>query len=211
MREVEAKFVTSDPGVFEQILAQRRLGGYELRLRERQLLVTDYFDTDQWHLLRAKSALRVRRKGRSATISMKTLLKRSGAIETREEVEEPLPDGPPSRIELLECPLMNKVRRITGGRPLLLVLTVENNRTLIDLVRGGEKRFEMVLDDVEFVGAWEQRRHYEIEIECCSGDQYELEAFIGMLGAGFPLEPSNLSKFERGLRLTRNWPVNLNW
>ena len=211
MKEVEAKFITSDPAVFDRILAHQRLGGYELRFRERQLLVTDYLDTDHWDLLKAKWALRLRRCGRDCTICLKTLCKRNGMIDVRDEVEEPLPDGYPPRIEDLSCNLMNRVRKVAGRRPMLVVLTVETNRTLVDLLRAGDKRFEMVLDDVEFVGARDQRRHYEVEVECRTGDQFELEALLGILGSGFELAPSRESKFERGLRLTRSWPSGVKW
>jgi len=211
MKEIEAKFVAADPSVFDQILAHEKLGGYELKFRERQLLVTDYFDTECWDLLRSRSVLRLRRAGRDCKIGLKTLVKRSGAIQTREEIEEDLADGYPQKIDCLESPVMDRVRRITAPHPLLLVLTVENNRTIVEMLRGGECRFEMVLDDVEFVGARDQRRHFEVEIESKGGDQYELESLLGILGSGFPLEPSVESKFERGLRLTRIWPVGVQW
>ena len=211
MKEIEARFITFDPTVFDRLLAQPRLGGYEVRFKERQLLVTDYFDTERWDLLKAKSVLRLRRCGRDCTIGVKTLNRRSGNIEVRDETEEPLPDGYPPKVDSIECSLMDRVRKLTAERPLLLVLTVENNRTVLELIRGGHKRFDMVLDDVEFVGARDQRRHYEVEIECSGGDHYELEALLGILGSGFPLEPSLESKFERGLRLTRAWPASIKW
>jgi len=211
MKEIEARFVTTDPSVFDRILAHQRLGGYELAFKERQLLVTDYFDTDKWDLLKAKSVFRLRRLGRDCTVGLKTLNKRSGMIEVRDEFEEPLPDGYPPRIETLSCSLMNRVRKVIADRALLLVLTIETNRTLVELMRRGEKRFQMVLDDVEFVGARDQRRHFEVEIECCTGDQFELEALLGILSSGFELEASAESKFERGLRLTRSWPANVKW
>ena len=211
MKEIEARFTTSDPSVFERILTNQRLGGYEVRFKERQLLVTDYFDTARWDLLKAKSVFRLRRHGRDCAIGLKTLCRRNGLIDTRDEHEEPLPDGYPARIESVSCPIMTRVKKLALDHPLLLVLTIENNRTVLELLRGTDKRFEMVLDDVEFVGARDQRRHYEVEIECCGGDQYELEALLGILGSGFPLEPSLESKFERGLRLTRIWPANIKW
>ncbi|HUS58207.1 MAG TPA: CYTH domain-containing protein [Planctomycetota bacterium] len=211
MKEVEARFITFDPTVFDRILAQPRLGGYEIKFKERQLLVTDYFDTERWDLLKVKSVLRLRRCGRDCTIGLKTLCRRSGMVEVRDEIEEPLPDGYPSKVNAVNCPLMSRVRKNIGERPLLVVLTVENNRTVLELFRGGQKRFDMVLDDVEFVGARDQRRHYEVEIECCGGDEYELEALLGILGSGFPLEPSLETKFERGLRITRIWPANIKW
>jgi len=210
MKEIEARFITSDPAVFDQLLAHQRLGGYEVRFRERQLLVTDYLDTERWDLLKGKSALRLCRRGRECTVCLKTLCKRSGLIDVRDEFEEPLPDGYPVRVDALSCSVMNRVRKMTGDRPLLVVLTIENNRTILDLLRRGEKRFEMVLDDVEFVNACDQRRHFEVEIECCKGDQFELEALLGLIGS-FELEPSRESKFERGLRLTRSWPAGLKW
>ncbi|HUU69715.1 MAG TPA: CYTH domain-containing protein [Planctomycetota bacterium] len=211
MKEIEARFVTSDPSVFDRLLAYQRLGSYEVRFRERQLLVTDYLDTERWDLLKARSALRLCRRGRDCSVCLQTLCKRSGMVEVRDEFEEPLPDGYPARIDTLSCGVMDRVRKLTRERPLLVVLTIENNRTILDLVRGGGKCFEMVLDDVEFVNACDQRRHFEVEIECCTGDQFELEALLGIIGSGFELEQSRESKFERGLRLTRSWPAGLKW
>jgi len=211
MKEVEAKFLAKDPLVFEQVLSHQWLGGYELKFKERQLLVTDYFDTDQWDLLKARSVLRLRRCGRDCTLCLKKFLRQRGLIQVRDECEDALEDGYPKRIDDVQCPTMDKVRRVTEERPLLLVLTVENNRTITELIRNGQKRFEMVLDDVEFVGARDQRRHFEIEVECTTGDEYELDALLGILNSGFELEPSTVSKFERGLRLTRIWPPGVEW
>lgn len=211
MREVEARFIATSPTVFDQIQEYGRLGGYDLIFKERQLLVTNYFDTERWDLLKAKSIVRLRRSGRTCALCLRILSKRKANTKVIEEFEEPLPDGYPEKIDVLDCKVMTRVKKIAPRRHLLVVLTIENNRTVVDLLRGGEPRFRMVLDDVEFVGSRDQRRHFEVEIESTGGDRYELEALLGVLTSGFPLEPSTESKFERGLRLMRAWPVGVEW
>jgi inorganic triphosphatase YgiF len=211
MKGNEARFIASSPAVFDQILEYGRLGGYDLRFRERQLLVTDYFDTDRWDLLKAKSVVCLRRLGRTSMLGFTRLCRRDGTVQVLDESEETLSDVFPRNLDSLDCEIMGEVRRIARQRALLVVLTVENNRAIIDMVRNDEPRFQMVLDDVEFVGARDQRRHFELEIAPPGGDRYELEALLGVLASGFPLEPSPESKFERGLRLMRAWPVGVRW
>jgi len=211
MREVEARFIATSPSVFDRIQQYGRLGGYDLIFKGRQLLVTNYFDTKRWDLLKARSIMSVHRSGRTCTLGFTVLSKRKDRSEVIEDLEEPLPDGYPQKINALDCKVMERVRKIAGGRHLLVVLTIENNRAVIDLLRSGEPRFKMVLDDVEFVGSRDQRRHFEVAIQSTGGDRYELEALLGVLTSGFSLEPSTESKFERGLRLMRAWPVGVKW
>jgi len=211
MRKPDARFVASSPSVFDQIQEYGRLGGYELRLRERQLLVTNYFDTGQWDLLRAKSIMRLRRSHRACTLGLTVLSKRKADAKVIDEIEEPLPDGYPEKINDLDCKIMRRVKKVAEHRQLLVVLTIETNRTVVDMFRGAERRFEMLLDDVEFVGSRDQRRHFEVAIESVGADEYEIEALLGVLASGFCLEPLAESKFECGLRLLRAWPVGVEW
>jgi len=211
MKQPHARFVASSPDVFDQILGYRRLGGYDMNFVERQLVVTDYFDTEQWDLVKAKTVLRVKRIGRTCVLGYQRLSKRPGSSAVLHQAEETLSDMYPRRLAELQCGIMNEIRHIIGNRSLLVVLTVENNRGVVEMTRRGESRFQMVMDDVEFVGSRDQRRHFEVEITCTGADEYELEALLGVLRAGFALEESSETKFERGLRLMRAWPAGVAW
>jgi|GEM_PF-2869238 len=211
MKQAHVRFVASSPAVFDQILGYRRLGGYEINFMERQLVVTDYFDTERWDLLKAKMIVRVKRIGRTCVLGYQRLSKRPGNSDVLHRVEQTLSDVYPKRLAELKCDIMDEVREVIHQHPLLVVLTVENNRGILDMTRLGESRFQMVMDDVEFVGARDQRRHFEVEITCTGADKYELEALLGVLRAGFSLEESAETKFERGLRLMRAWPVGVAW
>jgi len=205
MKEVEAKFLAKDPLVFEQVLSHQWLGGYELKFKERQLLVTDYFDTDQWDLLKARSVLRLRRCGRECTLCMKKFLRQRGVIQAREEYEDVLEEGYPKRIDDVQCATMEKVRKITDSRPLLLVLTVENNRTVTELVRNARSASRWCLTTSN------------LSARATSGGTLKSKwnappaTNTNSMRSGFELEPSTVSKFERGLRLTRIWPPSVEW
>ena len=211
MKQIEARFVVSSSAVFDEIQECGKLGGYELQFKERQLFVTNYYDTEHWDLLKAKTAVKVRRAGRACTLAFNAFCKRNAKIQITEDIEEPLGDGYPEKVDHLDCKIMERVKSITRNRPLLVVLTVENNRTVFEMIRYHQTRFAMVLNDVEFVGSRDQRRHFEMEIESTGGDKYELSTLLSTLTSGLSLEPSAETRFEQGLRLMRAWPVGIKW
>lgn len=211
MKQIDARLVAASPSVFNQIQEQGKLGGYELRSAERQLLVTNFFDTEEWDLLKGKAIMRLRRLGRACTLGLSIVARRKEVTKVIEDLEEPLPDGYPENINAVDGDIMGRIKTISRSRDLLVVLTIESNRTIIGVARNGEPRFEMVLNDVEFVGSRDQRRHFEMEIESTGGDAYELETLLGILTSGFALQASAETRFERGLRLMRAWPVGVKW
>lgn len=211
MKQIDARLVAASPSVFNQIQEHGKLGGHELRFRERQLLVTNFFDTDQWDLLKDKAIMRLRRLGRACTLGLSIVERRKEVTRVVEDMEQPLPDGYPENINAVDGDIMERVKSMSRDRDLLVVLTIENNRTIIEVARDGEPRFQMVLNDVEFVGSRDQRRHFEMEIESTGGDEYELEALLATLTSGFALQASAETRFERGLRLMRAWPVGVKW
>jgi len=211
MRQVDARFAAASPSVFDQIQECKNVGDYELTLRERQLLVTDYFDTEQWDLLRGKAIMQLQRSGRTCALGLSIVSRRKATTRVVEHLEQPLPDGYPEKISAINGKIMGRVKKISRNSDLLVVLTIENNRTIIEMVRSDEPQFEMVFNDVEFVGSRDQRRHFEVEIVSTGGDEYELESLLGILTSNFPLEASTETRFERGLRLMRAWPVGVEW
>ena len=95
--EIEAKFLIRQPEQFEQVLAALSELGYGVSERATETHIDRYFDTSEWSILRAGWAYRCRERRGHQKLTLKSLGSKRGAVFTRAEIEQPLPDGPPSK------------------------------------------------------------------------------------------------------------------
>src|SRR5918999_2056995 len=80
-------------------------------------LTDTYYDTEDWRFYRAGYALRVRREGKGAEATMKSLAPSEGALRRRREISEPL-EGNVKSPKGARGPVGERARRLAGARDL---------------------------------------------------------------------------------------------
>lgn len=201
MVELEAKLLVPDEVTFAALGAIERLGRLAVEPRETQVVEDTYVDTADLRLRRAGFGCRLRVAGDRVTAGLKGMGGVDGDIHERVELEHAL-DGPTvaALLRLAEEP-GPMVRRLAGGEPLrpLFVLRTERQRWRVAGGRGGE--LQMSLDRSRIEATTGETELLEVELELVSGSQALLEQAARELRRRYGLEPSPLSKFERGLAL----------
>ena len=92
MREIEAKFIIRRPGQVDDVLRVLSAKGFSVRDRGTATHVDRYFDTEDWSILAAAWACRVRRRNGEAKLTLKSLHGPDGHVFAREEISQPIPD-----------------------------------------------------------------------------------------------------------------------
>jgi len=156
-------------------------------------LEAQYYDTNDWRLIKAGITLRRRTGGHDEGWH----LKMPAGPHTRREIRVPLGDAdgqvPPQLAEL--------VRAYTRGEPVERVAVISTKRErLILLGSAGESVAELALDDVRARrtgGAATKSRWREVEFELTGGDRKMLDAADELLRRGGLRRAANSAKLER--------------
>ena len=213
--EIEWQFDAPDPDAVERWLATYRTGapgGFDISPARRALLSDRYLDTEEELLRRAGYGLRARRTLTGGAPALEATLKSLGggtAPVRRVEFTEPLDategargldDGAPS-LGRAAGPVGARLRAVTGGRPLRVILDVDTERTTRALRSGGAELAEIAIDRSTLaVPAGPKRRLDRIEVELAVGSAPgAAQGFVHALTDACSLTPSRSSKLEAGL------------
>ena len=90
-------------------------------------LTDTYYDTEDWRFYRAGYALRVRREGKGAEATMKSLAPSEGALRRRREISEPL-EGNVKSPKGARGPVGERARRLAGARDLRPLFEIRTRR-----------------------------------------------------------------------------------
>jgi CHAD domain-containing protein len=223
-QEIEWQFEASDIEPVGNWLEEHpSVSGLEIVPAATKELADTYYDTEDWRLYRAGYALRVRRDGEGAEVTMKSLTPAEDALRRRREISEPLEGG----IETPKGtggPVGERLRRLAGDlHPLFEVRTRRRTfalcpeRTVVepdeivedssgDIRRRGAERDtavgELALDESEFSGNGEtttRLSRVEVEVGSDAGIQDGVGDFIDTLREALGLRPTETSKFRTGL------------
>jgi CHAD domain-containing protein len=197
--EIEAKFTVPDDAAFENLRALDTLGEYRLVSPRDHAVADHYFDTPGRDLLRGGFACRRRvdDSGGPEIVTVKGLDDARGAMHRRPEHEiQVRPDAPPGQWPAGTA--RNIVLEHAGENPLVELLTVNQRRTIRDVMREDRRVAALSLDRIEF-GPGERALELEIEI-ASDADGADLRALTKLLRP-FGLRPPPLSKFERAVAL----------
>lgn len=175
-REIELKFVVAEADL-DAVLAAAPAGADETLT-----LHSVYFDTADGALAAAGTSLRVRDDGRRKVQTMKR-----GKGVAREEHEAEVAGLDASWPELAGLDL----------RPVSQVRVVRRQR----LVRYGGAEIEIAADVGEASANGRSETFSELELELKSGPEAALQELAAELGRQVRMEPSSVSKSERGRRL----------
>jgi CHAD domain-containing protein len=215
--EVEWQFEAADLESVGAWLRQHSSGtGLAVEPEPEEGITDTYYDTGDWSFYRAGYALRVRRVGRDAEATIKSLSPGEGNFRRRREITEPLGDDKPATLGKAPGPVGERARSLLGGqdpRPMFEVRTRRQKFALLleDPAGGPENGAsgeavrigEVVLDSTEIPldGDRESARLSRVEVEAGAGTAPtpELRGFVDEMQHALDLKPASLSKFETGL------------
>ena len=173
--------------------------------------VDTYLDTDDWRILRAGYALRVRHKsGGGAEATLKSLAAAAKGMRQRREMNEDLSvEGDPHNLTqaVFDAPgaVGASVRAVVGihaSRTLRVLFEVRTRRSIYELTCDTQRIGEVDLDDAAFPGgdSAPNGAMQRIEIEVLNADARAIKSFVKRMRKECDLHDAVLSKFEAGLR-----------
>ncbi|MBA3425758.1 MAG: CHAD domain-containing protein [Rubrobacteraceae bacterium] len=203
-QEIEWQFEADDPDRVEEWLKVHASETVSVIAGETRRLSDTYFDTEDWRLYRAGYVLRVRRRGKRAEATMKSLAPAEDGLRRRREVTEPLGDGEPGTLEGGEGPVGGLLKTLRGARELRPLFENRTRRRTFEIQpRDAEApdAGEVALDDCEIrpeAGAEAiSLRRVEVEVP---EESEAVRGFVEALRRDLGLHPASRSKFETGLR-----------
>jgi CHAD domain-containing protein len=199
-RERELKLLAVSPEQLDALARRPYLSALPLRAGDEVEQEDLYVDTEDYRLLRAGISLRRRRRETADRVTLKeipgprdrALLADRREIEEEVETGDALPDLPDAIAAL--------VRPLVGERPLVPLVRLRTRRRKADL--GEPPMAELCLDRVDVLGPDGEAlvaRFCEVEVEDHGLPEAALSAIGDELTLVHGLQPSGLSKFERGL------------
>ncbi len=207
--EVEAKLALPDPSRMVSLARLREIGPYRIVPRDTVRLFSVYWDTDDLALTRHGGALRTRRERGHWELTAKWQNRVSNGLHRRAEVTVPLPGRPAAPLVLPTGVLRDYLSAILAGRSLRPILTSDIRRQRLHVERVGAADrdgavAELDLDRVRLAGpdrGKERIVYCEVEIEKQNGRVSDVSLLSELLVQKFSLEPSPVTKFERGMRM----------
>lgn len=161
------------------------------------LLENTYFDTNGFDLSASGSALRVRKTQQGYVQTLKTRGQNVSGLHRRDEWEMPI-EG--SELDLTLFP-KGAFPASVDPDSLKPMFTTHFDRTCW-LIKQGGSEIELVLDSGEVKAASGVDSILELELELKSGKVSDLFALALEISKRIPLMPSDISKAERGYRLS---------
>ncbi|MGZ8514563.1 MAG: CHAD domain-containing protein, partial [Candidatus Limnocylindrales bacterium] len=203
--EVELKFRVVDVGAAERYLVADSIGSFIAGAAARATQLEDrYVDTAAGALTRAGFAVRLRQSGRDTIVSVKSLARTNGAGGSvrREELEGPA-DRTAGPLEWPASDARSLVLELAGDAPLVELVTIRQLRRK-RIVRAGETRVELSLDEVDVVvRSRVVDRFVELEAELVKGDESRLAELAAVFAADPALTSEQGSKLEAALAAVR--------
>jgi len=203
-QEIEAKFTLPDRPTFDRLLSMNDIANFTCGDWTVQEIEDHYLDTPDRTMLAAGFAGRVRQKDDGWQLTLKSLGKIDGSIKRRKEFHNEL--GSKSDLDLLlevrnwpAGPAQDWAQKVIGRAPLNVLFSLKQTRHLRKVFVGERAVADLCLDLVRF-GEHSSSQVLEIEL-LPAGRESEFQQIIDVLAQDWPLLPSPLSKFERGLGL----------
>jgi inorganic triphosphatase YgiF len=166
---------------------------------QQHLLLSIYFDTPKFDLMRRGIALRVRRIGKQWIQTLKAEAQSVGALTSRPEWEAAVANGDQPDFSALPQAALDLLSGIKHKR-IAPVFTTEFRRTAWQIVHS-KTQAEVALDRGKITAAGQCREICEVEIELKSGKPEFLFDIAAQLLHAAPLHIEPRSKAERGYTL----------
>ncbi len=204
--EVEWQFAALDTRPVARWLHEAVPGPFRVEPAATQSLDDTYFDTPDWAVHRAGYTCRVRTRGETAEVTLKSMAEARDGIRTRREITAPLPA--PGADPLRAPGEAGEALRSLCGRqqlqPLFRLLTTRQRFQLHD---PEGPIAEVALDDTVIpVAGDEPVRLARVEVEVDPAALERARPFVDAMVAACSLGPAATSKFEAALVATGQRP-----
>jgi len=196
-REIELKFTLGE-AAFAAALDSPQLRRDGERGAAKKL-VSVYYDTPDWDLLRQKTALRVRRSGRNPPVMTLKWRPEAESLFARGEIEHRVKTIEPD-ISLFTGEPGEALRALVGDKPLVAKYETRITRTT-RLLSAGAATIEAAFDEGEIVAGEKSLKLRELELELTGGPEADFYAFAAGLAEALPLRLDAVSKAERASHL----------
>jgi CHAD domain-containing protein len=205
-REVEWQLTAPDLAAVRRWLEQHTaLDDLTLRPLPAQQLHDTYLDTEDWRVMRAGFALRLRQKGAHSEATLKGLHSARSDAADRREITEPLSGSGAKALARAGGLVGTRVRDVAGVMPLRTLFEVRTSRQRFAVRRlnGDADLGEIALDEARFSRSNGHRRPMivtRVELEAIGSDSAPLERLAKRLCAECALHRATENKFAVGLR-----------
>ena len=197
-KEIEVKLAASKK-MLERIENIEKILNWTVFKKGTVYLKSHYFDTPGFNLLYNNFAYRIREEGGNRIVTLKSNGLRRNGIYIREEKNKLLLNGEDITSKQYLKTYFPEVLEVSRNKPLGEVLTVDNERHILHLIKG-DSVIETSLDFLYFIKGKRKILYNEIELELKQGSEEELAECSSFLRLNYHLSLSGASKYEMGLR-----------
>ncbi len=200
--EIEWQYAALDTRPVVRWLHGQMPTGYTVERVGLKELDDTYYDTATWQLNRAGYTCRIRRKGDSAELTLKSMAEATNGLRSRRELNEPLESG---EIGPAEAPGSSGaiVRAIAGRFPVEAQFRLQTQREIFNLSDAEGIVAEVAVDETSIpVGEDRPVRLARVEVEVEAGAVERARRFVEALVAENHLTEAGTSKFESALIAT---------
>lgn len=203
MEEIELRYLVPSPALFAKLRHQTTLGPLSLRVLGQTRISDHYLDTCGHALQHQGWACRLRQEDGRWLVTLKAPSCSQDARITRTELEIALTKPSRDPADWPTGELGDKVINLTGGAPLVKLVTLRQLRQRALVIEDTRRIAELSLDRVDLCHAGVSQRTYILECELLpQGVQSDLDFIAAILVHHFCLLPDTRSKMLRALELT---------
>jgi inorganic triphosphatase YgiF len=199
MTEIEAKFVIRRPEQIDEALRALSANGFKISEHGTSTHVDQYFDTQDWSILGAGWACRVRHRHGEDKLTLKSLQEGDGNVFVRAEISQRMKaHGMKHRLHLASGPVKDELDNILDGTPVEELFRVTSRRTVyvLDKPEAPLVRIELDLDETRIEADKRTEKatgvltFTELELELMSGSADDLEPVAALLHDEAGLTPA---------------------
>lgn len=202
-QEIELKFIVS-PQATDALRDQ--LNALSNEQHEARSLVNTYYETPDSQLRQHDMGLRIRSKGHQYEMTMKTAGRITGGLHQRPEYNVPLSE-PVLDLSLFPADMWPAGLDVAALQQQVAPLFSTNFTRQTWIVRQGESRIELALDQGAVVAGSLEEPISELELELLEGEAGALFTLAGQLVHIPGLRMGSLSKAARGYHLAQGASV----
>lgn len=217
--EIEWQFDATDLEAVRQWLARHADGqGIAIQPDKTRQQRDTYCDTADWRIFHAGYALRVRRIGDQAEVTLKSLATAGkGQARHRREMSEDLPIGAPADpaddalglLRQAQGDVGQRIHALAGTHSVRRLFELHTQRHVYQMRIAGAPAGEVVLDETRIVARPRGKEVHlqRVEVEVVDDAAAGLATFITEMCQACELRPAMVTKYEAGLLAQRLAPT----
>jgi len=209
MKEIEAKFIIRRREQIEAALRVLAANGFTISPQGAATHTDRYYDTQDWSILAAGWACRIRERQGQETLTLKSTRGGEGNVLVRSEISQAgEAQDKTAPLSLSDGPVKQELDSILEDKTVSELFCATSRRTVFELERPDPApiRIEIDLDECRIEAERSTAKatgileFTELELEARSGSAADLDSVATLLRDEAGLMPARYSKFERGLQ-----------